>query len=93
MQIIENEVVSGKTLAIDEKHFVNCRYNNCTLIYTGGEFTTANTVFENCHLSLAGAAQRTAALLGSFGILPPPNGPKEGGPQFGFTKKSDGKVH
>ena len=71
MQVVENEVVAGKTIAIDEKHFVNCKYTNCTLIYSGGEVAWANTNFNNCQITLSGAAQRTATLLGNFGVLPP----------------------
>ena len=71
MQVVDNEVVSGKTITIDEKHFINCRYKNCTMIYSGGEFGWVNTSFDNCQITLAGAAQRTATLLGNFGVLPP----------------------
>jgi hypothetical protein len=92
MQIIENEVVSGKTIAIDEKHFVNCKYINCTVIYSGGDWSWTNTTFENCRFNLAGPAQKTATLLGHLGVLPqggtiPPTG------SFGFPKKPEGQVN
>jgi len=74
MQIIENEVVSQKTIVIDEKHFINCVYEQCLLVYSGAEYALANTAFKNCSLNLTGAAQRTAAFLGGFGMLPPPAG-------------------
>jgi hypothetical protein len=43
MQIIENEVVSDKTITIDEKHFVNCKYKNCVVIYSGGDYAWTDT--------------------------------------------------
>ncbi len=32
MEVVENEVVSGKTIVIDEKTFVNGYYKDCMLI-------------------------------------------------------------
>lgn len=94
MELIENQEVSGKTIAIDEKHFVNCKYKNCTLIYSGGDFSWVNTTFEACQISLAGSAQRTANFLGSFGIIPPSGTQVQNNtPTFGFVKKPDGKVN
>jgi len=90
MQIVENEVVSGKTVTIDEKHFVNCRYKNCTVIYSGGDYGWTNTTFENCQMTLAGAAQRTATLLGNFGLIPPSGSAVPLGGQF--PKKPGGDV-
>jgi len=90
MQIVQDEVVSGKTVTIDEKHFVNCRYKNCTVIYSGGDYGWTNTTFENCQMTLAGAAQRTAALLGNFGLIPPSGGTVPVGGQS--PKKSNGGV-
>jgi hypothetical protein len=84
MQIVENEVISHKTIVLDDKHFVNCTYDQCTVVYNGGEYALTNTSFKNCPITLAGAAQRTAMLLTTMGVLPPatlgaapnkPNGP------------------
>ncbi len=90
MEVIENKSETGVTITIDEKHFVNCRYENCTVIYNGGDYAWTNTTFKNCQITLAGAAQRTATLLGNFGLIPPGGGSvPPGGGQFGFPKKSD----
>jgi hypothetical protein len=90
MQIVENEVVSSKTITIDEKHFVNCRYKNCTVLYGGGDFGWTNTYFENCQINLSGPAQKTANLLTFFGVLKPPSG--TGGDLGGGPKKPDGNI-
>jgi hypothetical protein len=81
MEVIENKVASGETIVLDDKHFVGCRYKDCKLIYSGGDFTSTETAFENCQIILSGAAQKTAAFLGRFGILKPPAIPSPlGGP-------------
>ena len=72
MQIVENEVLTGKTVVLDDKTFVNGVYTNCPLLYSGGEFNSVNTKFVNCPVTLTGAAQRTANLLNSMGLLPKP---------------------
>lgn len=56
MQLVENQVVSGKSVAIDEHHFVNCKYSNCDVIYSGGDYAWTNTKFENCRFSFSGSA-------------------------------------
>lgn len=71
MEIIENKTDTGIVVSLDDKHFVNCIYKNCTVIYGGGEYALTNTKFENCQISLQGAAQRTAGLLQNFGALKP----------------------
>jgi hypothetical protein len=90
MEIVENQEVVGKAITIDEKHFVNCRYKNCTIIYSGGDFAWTNTTFENCQINLSGAAQRTANLLGTFGVIPPSGTTLPPSGQFGFSKKPGG---
>jgi hypothetical protein len=79
MQTIENEIASGLTVTLDEKHFINCHFTNCRLVYTGGDYAWTDTTFEGCQVALAGAAQRTANLLGTFGAL------SLGGPQPAST--------
>jgi hypothetical protein len=77
MQLIENQVASGKTIALDEHHFVNCTFTNCDLVYSGGDWAWANTKFENCRFSFSGSASRTVALLGNLGLIKPgPFGPQ-----------------
>ena len=71
MQAVENQTTSGVTISLDDKPFINCRFTNCTLIYSGGDYAWTNTNFDNCPLQLSGAAQRTATLLGNFGALNP----------------------
>lgn len=92
MQIVENEVLSGKTVTIDEKHFVNCTYQNCDVIYGGGDFGWTNTKFENCRFSFSGPAQKTTNLLVMLGILPPGGSSVPGSQPNPAKKKPDGQV-
>jgi hypothetical protein len=71
MEIVQNQTTSGATVALDDKHFANCRFTRCTLIYAGGDFSWSNTTFENCQLQFAGAAGRTMRFLGMFGLIKP----------------------
>ena len=87
MQIIEKEVVDGKTLVLDDKHLVGCKYTNCNILYSGADFALTDSSLVNCQITLSGAAQKTAAFLAMFGFGPPKDGgtPPSGG-KFGFSK-------
>jgi hypothetical protein len=63
------EVLSGKAIVLDGKHFHNCRYSKCTVIFEGGEWAESNTTFDQCNLSFDGAAARTMALMARFGMI------------------------
>jgi hypothetical protein len=71
MEVIENQVLSGKTFTIDEKNFVNCHYDHCTLLYSGGETLMRDSRFDECPIQFTGPASRTVNLLMGFGILKP----------------------
>ena len=69
MITIENKTSAGETITLDDKHFINCRFERCTLFYSGGDFALTSTNIKDCPLTFAGPAQRTAALLGILGVL------------------------
>jgi hypothetical protein len=74
MEMVQNETFNRKTIVMDDKHFISCTAVECKLIYSGGESEATDSKFERCQVQLAGAAQRTAVLLTSIGVLPPPPG-------------------
>ena len=83
MQVIENKTDAGKTVTLDDKHFVNCHFTNCTVLYAGGDYGWTDSSFNNCQFRLEGAASRTAMLMGQLGIAPQKPGqvpPQIGGP-------------
>jgi hypothetical protein len=70
MIAVENETRSGVTIFIDGKHFINCRYTNCTLIFAGGDFGWTNTTFKSCQIRFSGSADRTVSFMRNFNLLP-----------------------
>ena len=74
MQFIQNKNETGSVVVLDDTSFVNCKFKNCQLLYSGGDYAWTNTMFENCQVGLQGAAGRTAALLNNFGWKPPQPG-------------------
>lgn len=86
MTIIENEVLEGKTITLDDKHFVNCTYTNCKLLYNGGDCQFTDCRLNNCQFQLGGAAHKTANFLAGMGLLQPP---PMGSPS-GLQRKPDG---
>jgi len=87
--VVENEVVSDKTIVMDDKTFVNCHYTNCKLFYSGGDCTWVTSTFKDCQVILSGAAQKTANFLAGFGIVPPSGTQLPPTGNFGFPKKPD----
>jgi len=56
----ENKLYSGKSLVLDGKSFGNCKFKNCTLIYTGGNPPKLNGCsFDGCNWQFDDAAART----------------------------------
>lgn len=64
---VQAQHFSGERVVIDDKHFENCTFDTCTLIYRGGvppnfvqcEFAAPRFVFE-------GAAQSTVQLMSAI---------------------------
>ena len=69
MESAQNQTFNGTTVVLDDKHFLNCRFEKCLLVYGGGDFAWNNCQFADCSISLIGAADRTAKFLGHWGIL------------------------
>lgn len=68
MVLVQDEKKSGGSVIIDNKHFVDCQYIDCTLYYSGEDFEITNSSFANCKVSLGGPAQRTATFLEKFQV-------------------------
>jgi hypothetical protein len=92
LEVVQNEVASHKTIVMDDKHFVGCKYTECKLIYGGGETQSTDSVFEKCPIVFSGAAQRTIGVLVSLGALPPGGMAVPAGGNQPLPKKPDGKV-
>jgi hypothetical protein len=63
-----------EAVVLDGKTFVNCRFEDCELIYSGGRpFLFENTSADECTLSFVGRAENTVqtlAMMHRFGMQP-----------------------
>lgn len=69
MTSIEHQTFEDATIFLDDKYFIGCSFERCTLIYTGGDFT-----FQDCKIGVnvlrfEGAAIRMAKFMFYFGKM------------------------
>jgi len=61
-----------EAVVLDGKTFVNCRFEGCELIYSGGRpFVFKNTTADECTMSFVGRAENTVqtlAMMHRFGM-------------------------
>lgn len=53
----------------DGKHFCECTFRNCTLLYGGSPVAFESCQFHDCRFEFSGAAGRTVQFLECFGLL------------------------
>jgi len=70
MKLVENDNLNGATITIDDCHFINCRYEKCTVYYSGGDFELTGTTFIHCDITMLGPAKRTFTLLSAIRVNP-----------------------
>jgi hypothetical protein len=71
----ENQVFENQHVVLDDGVYVNCKFKNCSLEYSGGDVYVQNCQGEGCQLIWRGAAQRTVLLLQGLGLMVPPPPP------------------
>jgi len=71
----ENQVFENQHVILDDGVYVNCKFKNCSLEYSGGDVYVQNCQGEGCQLVWRGAAQRTVLLLQGLGLMVPPPPP------------------
>jgi hypothetical protein len=72
MNRFENQVFENSHVILDDGVYVNCKFKNCSLEYSGGDVYVQNCQGEGCQLVWRGAAQRTVLLLQGLGLMVPP---------------------
>jgi hypothetical protein len=72
MNRFENQVFENQHVILDDGVYVNCKFKNCSLEYSGGDVYVQNCQGEGCQLIWRGAAQRTVLLLQGLGLMVPP---------------------
>ena len=71
MNRYENQVFENQHVVLDDGVYVNCKFKNCSLEYSGGDVYVQNCQGEGCQLVWRGAAQRTVVLLQGLGLMVP----------------------
>jgi len=71
MDIVEGKKEKATTIVLDGKSFINCEFEDCTLVYHGGETAWVNTSIRRCNVQLIGAASNTANALRGLGWQAP----------------------
>jgi hypothetical protein len=69
MTVVDGLTLQDQTVTMDEKHFVGCSLQRCTLEYRGGRLTLEETALSDCRLLFLGDAGRTLHLLQCLGYV------------------------
>lgn len=79
MEVITGRRYVAESVEIDNKIFVDCKLENCTLVYAGGEFRFVNTSWTQCRFVLHGPANQAAIFLTMIGwrFTPDKSGPAD----------------
>jgi hypothetical protein len=73
MEPVYNKTKTNETVVMDDHYFVGCVFNNCTIVYCGGEFGWDKCQFNTCRINIQGAAMRVMAFCQTFGIIRAPD--------------------
>lgn len=69
LQFVSKSDFDSEIVPIDGKHFRECHFANCTLLYRGLPVTFESCQFHGCKFEFSGAAGRTVQFLDCFGQL------------------------
>lgn len=64
----------GTVVFIDDKYFTDCRFDDCIITYSGGDYGWANCRFEsNVQINFIGPAQRVMTFAQMFNLIGKPS--------------------
>ena len=63
---VKNETIRKDTVPLDGHHYIKCKFIDCTILYSGGDWNWTECSFEKCNFKFEGAAQRTQALVATL---------------------------
>ncbi len=69
MKEIRNKTFKNETVVLDGKKFIDCSFQDCELVYSGGLTAWTGTKFQKCRLHLRGAAEYTRQVFQMCGML------------------------
>jgi len=70
METIIGKSFKDQDVVIDDRCYVNCKFKNCKIIFTGGDHSLVDVQFENCQIMITGLASKTLQFLHAVGVLP-----------------------
>ncbi len=69
MKKVRDRTIRNESIVLDETEFHNCKFIDCQLNYSGGQFMLSSCHLSNCHYTFMGAAERTIRFLQYSKIL------------------------
>ena len=73
MEPVYYKTKANETVFVDDHYFTKCTFTNYNLVYCGGEYGWENCQFQNCRISIQGAAVRVIAFCQAFGLMRAPD--------------------
>jgi hypothetical protein len=70
MQLVQSQTIQGESLDIDNKYFIDCTLEDCTLEYSGCPVTFERTHLLRCRYVFRGLARTTVQFLQCTGLMP-----------------------
>ncbi|MDZ7706781.1 MAG: hypothetical protein U5J97_02590 [Trueperaceae bacterium] len=64
---VEGATFAGQTVRLDDRRFVSCTFDGCSIVYAGGPTEVLGCTFTDCIWQLEGRAANTVTLLGGLG--------------------------
>ncbi len=77
MKVIKDQTIENDILDLDDTCLVNCTVKNTEIFFSGKHYAWRDSTFENCRLTLLGAAHNTQCFLRDFGRLKEDEKPPE----------------
>jgi hypothetical protein len=75
VSVIGKKYQKGDEVSLDNVRFVNCAFDECSFLYSGGPFLMENCQLHNCNCEIQGAAGIVLESLGRMGWqISPPTG-------------------
>lgn len=69
MEIVSGLTITGESVCLDDKHFVDCTLDDCELTYSGGHVIFERTKVTACEYKFFEDAGRTFELLKLLGLV------------------------
>ena len=69
MEIINGLIIENQSIAIDDKHFIDCTLVNCILEYSGTNVAFESTQLRGCRYVFHGRARQTLQFLQGVGLM------------------------